>query len=83
MGHGDGYCAVQVQMTGDGVRLGGKFGVEDDDAVPIGFGWRAGAGVASGDLGLEEISLSRFCGLDESRFVSPCPFAFCTIPTAG
>ena len=33
----------------------GEFGVEDDDAGPVGFGWRAGAGMAGGDLGLEEI----------------------------
>ena len=41
-------------MTGEGDDLG-ELGVEDDDAVPIGLRWRAGAGVAGGDLGLEEI----------------------------
>ena len=57
VGHGDGYGTVEFN-DGGWSELG-EFGVEDDDAGPIGFGWRAGAGVASGDLGLEEIGAAR------------------------
>ena len=57
VGHGDGYGAVELD-DGGGDELG-ELGVEDDDAWPVGFGWRAGAGVASGDLGLEEIGAAR------------------------
>ena len=53
VGHGDGYGAVELD-DGRWSELG-EFSVKDDNAVPIGFGWRAGAGVAGGDLGLEEI----------------------------
>src|SRR5450432_4178646 len=53
VGHGDGYGAVELD-DGRGDELS-ELGVEDDDAGPVGFGWRAGAGVAGGDLGLEEI----------------------------
>jgi hypothetical protein len=53
VGHGDGYGTVELD-DGGWSELG-EFRVEDDDAVPVGFGWRAGAGVAGGDLGLEQI----------------------------
>ena len=53
VGHGDGYGAVELD-DGGGDELG-ELGVEDDDAGPVGFRWHAGAGVAGGDLGLEEI----------------------------
>ena len=53
VGHGHGNGAVELDDRG-GHDLG-ELRVEDDDAVPIGFQWRAGAGVAGGDLGLEEI----------------------------
>jgi hypothetical protein len=53
VGHGDGYGTVEFD-DGGWSELG-EFGVEDNDAGPVGFRWRAGAGVAGGDLGLEEI----------------------------
>jgi hypothetical protein len=53
VGHGDGYGAIELD-DGGGDELG-ELGVEDDDAVPIGFGCGAGTGVAGSDLGLEEI----------------------------
>ena len=53
VGHGDGYGAVEFD-DGGGAELG-ELGVEEDDAGPVGFGGSAGAGVAGGDLGLEEI----------------------------
>src|ERR1700730_14063758 len=53
LGHGDGDGAVELD-DGGGDELG-ELGVEDDDAGPVGFGWRVGAGVAGGDLGWEEI----------------------------
>jgi hypothetical protein len=52
-GHGDGYGTVEFD-DGGWSELD-EFGVEDDDAVPIGFGGRAGAGVAGSNLGLQEI----------------------------
>ena len=42
VGHGDGYGAVELD-DGGGDELG-ELGVEDDDAWPVGFGWRASAG---------------------------------------
>jgi hypothetical protein len=83
VGHGDGYGAVELDDWGWGEL--GEFGVEDDDAGPVGFGWRAGAGVAGGDLGLEEIGaaggvdfMSAFdCGesaMDEELIPLGCGF---------
>ena len=53
VGHGDGYGTIEFD-NGGWSELG-ELGIEDDDAVPIGFGWRAGARVAGGDLALKEI----------------------------
>ena len=53
VGHGDGHGTVELD-DGGWSELG-ELGIEGDDAEPVGFGGRAGAGVAGGDLGLEEI----------------------------
>jgi len=53
VGHGDGYGTVEFDDGGSHEL--GEFGIEDNDAVPVGFGGRPGAGVAGGDLGLKEI----------------------------
>ena len=53
VGHGDGYGAVELNDRRWSEP--GELGVEDNDTGPIGFGWRAGAGVAGGDFGLQEI----------------------------
>ena len=57
VGHGDGDGTVEFD-DGGWSELG-KFVVEVYDAGPIGFRWRAGAGVAGGDLGLDEIRSPR------------------------
>jgi len=53
VGHGHGYGTVEFD-DGGWSELG-ELRVEHDDALPVRFGWRAGASVAGGDLGLQEI----------------------------